>query len=87
MDRRYISPIQTDRLTLSEAARIVEARERAFAESEICNSVGGQGTTGLLPRMVERTELIRSGLRGPVLPIALGGAVLALLLVGAAGSY
>jgi putative ABC transport system permease protein len=36
---------------------------------------------------VERTTLIRDGLRGPVLPIALGGSLLALLLVAAAGSY
>ncbi len=42
---------------------------------------------GQLPAFTERTSLIRSGLRGPVLPIALGGSLLALLLVGAAGSY
>ena len=40
-----------------------------------------------MPEFVERTELTRDGLRGPVLPIALGGSILALLLVGAAGSY
>ena len=43
--------------------------------------------TGRMPEFVERTELTRDGLRGPVLPIALGGSILALLLVGAAGSY
>ncbi|MBA3524857.1 MAG: hypothetical protein H0T85_09970, partial [Geodermatophilaceae bacterium] len=42
---------------------------------------------GLLPEMVERTTLIADGLRGPVIPIALGGSILALLLVAAAGSY
>jgi putative ABC transport system permease protein len=40
-----------------------------------------------MPEFVARTTLIRDGLRGPVLPIALGGSLLALLLVGAAGSY
>ena len=40
-----------------------------------------------MPQFVARTLLIRGGLRGPVVPIALGGSVLALLLVGAAGSY
>ena len=40
-----------------------------------------------MPEFVERTALTRDGLRGPVLPIALGGSILALLLVGAAGSY
>jgi putative ABC transport system permease protein len=40
-----------------------------------------------MPQLAERAALTRDGLRGPVLPIALGGSILALLLVGAAGSY
>lgn len=40
-----------------------------------------------LPDMRARTALIRKGLAGPVVPVAIGGSVLALLLVGAAGAY
>ncbi|MBA2388929.1 MAG: FtsX-like permease family protein [Geodermatophilaceae bacterium] len=87
VDRSWISPIETDGITLSEAERIVGQRDRAFEESGIANQFDRTGGTGLLPELVERTTLIRNGLRGPVVPIALGGSILALLLVAAAGSY
>lgn len=87
MVREWTSPIDTDGLTLSEATTIVQARERAFAASEIANDTGGEGETGQLPKVAERARLLVDGLRGPVLPVAVGGAVLALLLVAAAGSY
>jgi putative ABC transport system permease protein len=40
-----------------------------------------------LPKAVERAELIQSGLRGPVLPVAVAGGLLALVLVASAGSF
>lgn len=40
-----------------------------------------------LPDLRARTALVRRGLTGPVVPVAIGGSLLALLLVGAAGSY
>jgi len=86
LNRQWISPIDTDRLTLSAAEEIVRSRDRAFADSGIANDSGG-GQTGQLPVMTDRAALLVQGLRGPVLPIAVGGAVLALLLVAAAGSY
>jgi putative ABC transport system permease protein len=45
------------------------------------------GLQNRLGPITHRATLIRDGLRGPVVPIALGGSILALLLVGAAGSY
>ena len=87
IDRSWISPIDTDGITLSEARTVVDKRDRAFAESGIHNRFDRPGETGLLPDIVERTTLITNGLRGPVIPIALGGSILALLLVAAAGSY
>lgn len=87
MARSWIVPIDTDRLTLTTSRAIVTARERAFAASGIANAVGGEGETGQLPRMLERSQLLVAGLRGPVVPVAAGGAILALLLVAAAGSY
>lgn len=86
-DRSWIAPIDTIGLTLSEARQIVEQRDRAFEQAEITNQFGRRGETGLLPELVDRTTLIIGGLRGPVVPIALGGSILALLLVAAAGSY
>ncbi|MGI8722465.1 MAG: FtsX-like permease family protein [Geodermatophilaceae bacterium] len=85
--RSWISPIQTEHLTLSEATRIVGQRDRAFEQSRIRNQSAGDQQTGLLPEMVDRTELIVGGLRGPVVPIAVGGSLVALLLVAGAGSY
>lgn len=85
--RSWIAPIDTDGLTLSEGRLLVEQREQAFAASGIANPFDRRGETGLLPEMVDRTTLIIDGLRGPVIPIALGGSILALLLVAAAGSY
>ena len=87
VDRSWISPIDTRGLTLSEAQTIDAERDRAFATSGIDNRFGHSGDTGLLPEMAARTALITNGLRGPVIPIALGGSILALLLVAAAGSY
>ncbi|MBA2552826.1 MAG: FtsX-like permease family protein [Geodermatophilaceae bacterium] len=83
----WVSPIETEGLTLSEARLITAQRDRAFDGSGIDNRFGRSGATGLLPEMVDRTTLITEGLRGPVIPIALGGSILALLLVAAAGSY
>ncbi len=40
-----------------------------------------------LTDLVERAELVESGLRGPVVPVAVAGALLALVLVAAAGSF
>lgn len=85
--RSWVSPIDTDSLTVSEASSIVSQRDRAFDTSGITNRFGRPGDTGLLPDMVDRARLLASGLRGPVIPIALAGSILALLLVAAAGSY
>lgn len=85
--RRWVSPIETSHLTLSAAKRIVGQEVRAFELSQIRNQLSGTVETGMLPEMVARTELITDGLRGPVVPIAIGGSLLALLLVGSAGSY
>jgi putative ABC transport system permease protein len=93
----WISPITTHRITL-DAARRVNASERsamkqlggtAAAASRAGAILGpqGGGYQQSLPDMTSRTSLIRRGLTGPVVPIAVGGSVLALLLVGAAGSY
>ena len=86
----WVSPVDTRDLTLSGGRRIAEAQAAAYRAAGLEPStdfaVRNSGT-GQMPEFVARTTSIRDGLRGPVLPIALGGSLLALLLVGAAGSY
>lgn len=86
MDQRWISPIDTETITVSGAEDVVAARMAAYAASGISNE-STDGMTGQLPTMLDRAQLLVDGLRGPVVPVATGGAVLALLLVAAAGSY
>ncbi len=95
----WISPITTHGLTLDAARRI--NRDERSAMGRLSGAVRAASRVGAtlapqagslqveqgLPTMVGRTALIRQGLTGPVVPIAVGGSVLALLLVGAAGSY
>ena len=86
----WVSPVDTHDLTLSEGRAIADSQSAAYRAAGVPEptdfAVRNSGT-GQLPEFVARTTLIRDGLRGPVLPIALGGSLLALLLVGAAGSY
>jgi putative ABC transport system permease protein len=87
---RWQSPPGDEPMTLSRGRELAARQAEAYRLAGLPppddfgaqNSGGGQ-----LPELTERAALIRDGLRGPVLPIALGGTLLALLLVGAAGSY
>ena len=86
----WVSPADTTDLTLSEGRELADRQSAAYAaagQPEPTDFAVRNSGTGQLPAFTERVGLIRDGLRGPVLPIALGGSLLALLLVGAAGSY
>jgi putative ABC transport system permease protein len=86
----WASPIDAGALTLSAArdlnARSVDAYHRLGVPVPP-DYASANAAEGQLPTYTNTTELIRKGLYGPVVPIALGGSILALLLVGAAGSY
>ncbi|MGI9092973.1 MAG: hypothetical protein ACR2FF_05935 [Mycobacteriales bacterium] len=89
---RWIAPIDTRNLTLSHARTLVADQQQAQRRIGAAASALGvpdvfTTDAGSLHDMTDRTSLIRQGLIGPVLPIAIGGSLLALLLVGAAGSY
>jgi putative ABC transport system permease protein len=86
----WIAPADTTDITLTQGKAIAaqqQAAYRALSLPEPAALAQRTSGSGQMPQFVDRTELTRQGLRGPVLPIALGGSLLALLLVGAAGSY
>jgi putative ABC transport system permease protein len=87
----WVSPLDTAHLTVSGARTAIAAQQRAAAAVRarypIDNVTSRVDVNGNLTDFADQADRIRDGLRGPVLPIALGGSLLALLLVGAAGSY
>jgi putative ABC transport system permease protein len=86
----WVSAADTTGITLTRGRAIADQQSAAYRTLNLPEPVTvaeRNSGTGQMPQFVERTSLIRDGLRGPVLPIALGGSILALLLVGAAGSY
>jgi putative ABC transport system permease protein len=86
----WASPVDAGALTLSGAqdlnARTVQAYHRLNVPVPV-DYASANAAEGQLPTYANTTVLIKRGLYGPVVPIALGGSILALLLVGAAGSY
>jgi len=86
----WVSPAKTTDITLTQGRAIADKQAAAYTAAGVTPSqrlADLNSGSGQMPEFVERTSLTREGLRGPVLPIALGGSILALLLVGAAGSY
>ena len=86
----WLAPADLSAVTLAQGRSLADRQQAAYRSLGLPPPTGlveRTSGTGQLPELVRRTSLIRDGLRGPVLPIALGGSLLALLLVGAAGSY
>jgi putative ABC transport system permease protein len=86
----WVAPIDPSRLSLSGARELTDKQTAAYRQfnGQPPEDLGAQLTgTGQLPIFANQAALVRTGLRGPVVPIAVGGTILALLLVGAAGSY
>jgi len=86
----WASPIKTDGLTLNGARDVVAGQADAYRRfgHPPPQDLGARNSgSGQMPVFALQTTLVRDGLRGPVVPIALGGTLLALLLVGAAGSF
>jgi putative ABC transport system permease protein len=96
VNTRWTAAVDAPHLTVGDARRLVAAQEQAAATvgRDYRATPGSPGSAALnietnpnLRDFADQATRIRDGLRGPVLPIALGGTLLALLLVGAAGSY
>ncbi|MEU2350487.1 hypothetical protein [Modestobacter sp. NPDC049651] len=80
--------VPADTLTAARARDLVAAQDRAQARAETL--VGGTRYAQTNPRLadaVDRAQLVRNGLRGPVVPVAVAGGLLALVLVASAGSF
>lgn len=86
---QWLAPIDTDALTLTRARDVLDMQQDTYHRLGLDpeHQVIGSSNQSQLPKMTDQVTRIRDGLHGPVVPVALGGALLALLLVGAAGSY
>ncbi|WP_138760733.1 FtsX-like permease family protein [Modestobacter altitudinis] len=85
-------PVDATDLSVSDARAMLAAQDRAQQRAFELLGVPETGSeAGLvnsrLGDAVDRAELVESGLRGPVVPVAVAGALLALVLVASAGSF
>src|SRR3954471_5318811 len=71
------------------AADAGTATVQTFGSLELTEPITlvGAGIDQRLPEAVARASLIERGLRGPVIPVAVAGGLLALVLVASAGSF
>jgi putative ABC transport system permease protein len=86
VDTRWTAAVDAPHLTVTGAREVVAAQETA-AERLRQEGAADLEANPNLGDFADQATRIREGLRGPVFPIALGGTLLALMLVGAAGSY
>ena len=78
-------PVEGGTLTISRAEGLSARTGQALAR--VTTAGDGVATDPRLADAAERARLLESGLRGPVVPVAVAGALLALVLVAAAGSF
>lgn len=84
----WTSPIRTDGLTRSAAEKALAGQATALQEvGPEDDPLRKTTATGALDSMVHDTVRVEQGLQGTIIPIGVGGSVLAALLVGAAGGY
>ncbi|KQS68518.1 FtsX-like permease family protein [Modestobacter sp. Leaf380] len=81
-------PVDAADTSVSDATALL--RDQARAQAAALSATGAPADLAVpgtrLAEAVARAELVESGLRGPVVPVAVAGALLALVLVAAAGS-
>ncbi|MPQ99317.1 FtsX-like permease family protein [Modestobacter sp. I12A-02628] len=81
-------PVAADELSVTDARELLAAQARAQGRVPTPPPATGAFVPNeRLPGVVARAELIEAGLRGPVVPVAVAGGLLALVLVAAAGSF
>jgi putative ABC transport system permease protein len=79
-------PVDSTTLSVTDAQRLLgqQARAQSLAWTGDPRSAL---TNSFLPQAVASADRIESGLRGPVVPVAVAGGLLALVLVASAGSF
>jgi putative ABC transport system permease protein len=86
--RRQV-PVEAADTSVTEATGLLARQTRAQAAATAAAGLPVQADDpgSRLAEAIDRAELVESGLRGPVVPVAVAGALLALVLVAAAGSF
>ncbi len=93
--RMWEVPVDPDTVTSTSAAGNVASQDTAFREAR---SISGDPTrpgdfredsfqSEELGKLLDRSQRLENGLRGPAIPTAVAGTILAMLLVMAAGNY
>ncbi len=90
--RLWEVPLDPDIVTRTSTREILDRQNTAFLEA---TSISGDSDREFnqsfqseeLGKLLVRSQRLASGLRGPVIPTAVAGTILAMLLVAAAGSY
>jgi len=85
-------PVDASSLSVSDARGLLRTQQRIVAASGLPLRFSPTADAVAVPNdrlgdVVDRATLIESGLRGPVVPVAVAGALLALVLVASAGSF
>ena len=80
-------PVDSTTLSVSRADELLAEQERAQAAGPQLPAPQFAQFNTRLPEAVAQAERIESGLRGPVIPVAVAGGLLALVLVASAGSF
>lgn len=84
-------PVEAPSLSGTDARRLLATQQRLIDESGLPLEFGPSAPAVAVPNdrlddVLDRAATIESGLRGPVVPVAVAGGLLALVLVAAAGS-
>jgi len=85
-------PVDADALSVTDARQLLRTQQRIVEGSGLPLSFSPGVTSIVVPNdrladVLVRAELVQAGLRGPVIPVAAAGALLALVLVASAGSF
>ncbi|MGI8626786.1 MAG: FtsX-like permease family protein [Geodermatophilaceae bacterium] len=89
--RMWEVPVDPDTVTHTSATDLLARQNAALHEASTISRDTRDFPQSFqseeLGRLIDRSQRLENGLRGPVIPTAIAGTVLALLLVAAAGSY
>jgi putative ABC transport system permease protein len=80
-------PVDATTLSVTQADGLLAEQNRVARRATPVDVPSGGGVNQYLAEAVEHAKLTERGLQGPVIPVAVAGGLLALVLVAAAGSF